>query len=456
MTRAFYFFLTFVLFYHIAGHTHSDKPMVLLLSFDGFRWDYLLKHNLTNFNSIKKNGTHAEYMINSFSTVTFPNHWTLVTGLYEESHGIIQNIMYDPVLNKTFNLGMPETYTKEWFGQNKLTEPIWATNQKAGNGRYSAAEWLGSNLEFSGQNITTAKNPINFGAIYFDEPDHYGHLYGPDSKEIAEKLQELDGDLGYLLDQLKSHHLFDKVNLIITSDHGMDSISEKTVIFLEDYIDDNLYDAYGSRACYSIFVKDATNIELVYQKFKAIKNIDVYKKDEIPESLRYKYNVRIGDMILVSHLGYAMYLKKIPIDWTLTNGDHGYYNNETSMFPIFLAHGPAFKKSYKSRVFNNVDLYPLMCFILGVQPAYNNGTLENVIDMLVFKVANQNIQQNFIFVLLLLIPAVLVGMTGMFVCFTIKNSPKGTVMTEYGYDTISNCEDGEIEGVNNDQSRLIA
>lgn len=186
-------FFLLVIFITISNcHKHSDKPMVLLISFDGFRWDYLLKHNLSNFNSIKKNGTHAEYIKNAFSTVTFPNHWTLVTGHYEESHGITQNIMFDPVLNKTFNYSHRDVFTIEWFGQNKLVEPIWTTNQKAGGGRQSAAEWLGSNIVFNDQKIvsidynhtkpnrqlidefislfTAETNPINFGAMYFDEP----------------------------------------------------------------------------------------------------------------------------------------------------------------------------------------------------------------------------------------------------------------------------------------------
>ena len=149
-------------------------------------------YNLKNFNYLKSIGSHADFIHNSFSTITFPNHWTMVTGLYEESHGIVQNHMYDPVLNKTFHYTSPETQTLEWFGQNKKAEPIWTTNQRAGEGRRSAAEWIGANVIFNNQSIvnipynksvsyteqldrfigmfTNSENPINFGAIYFDEP----------------------------------------------------------------------------------------------------------------------------------------------------------------------------------------------------------------------------------------------------------------------------------------------
>lgn len=170
----------------------SNKPLLLLVSFDGFRWDYLYMYNLPNFNYIKNLGSHAEYIKNSFATVTFPNHWTIVTGLYEESHGILQNNMFDPTLNKTFNYKSNESQTIEWYGQNKAAEPIWITNQKAGDSRLSAAEWIGSNIVFGDTNIvqipynrsktyrelidqfiglfTRKFEPINFGALYFDEP----------------------------------------------------------------------------------------------------------------------------------------------------------------------------------------------------------------------------------------------------------------------------------------------
>jgi predicted AlkP superfamily pyrophosphatase or phosphodiesterase len=176
----------------VQSHKHSMDPLVLLVSFDGFRWDYLLKHNLTNFNSLKKEGSYADWIYNSFATVTFPNHYTIVTGLYEESHGIVHNHMYDPILNETFDIRMFGAAEKRWFAQNSLAEPIWITNQKASKMRRSAAEWIASDMVIDNQEIisipynhsrpftdlidqfitlyTDEEKPINFGAIYFDEP----------------------------------------------------------------------------------------------------------------------------------------------------------------------------------------------------------------------------------------------------------------------------------------------
>lgn len=201
-----------------------------------------------------------------------------------ESHGVVHNTMYDPVLNKTFSLTNPKDYTIEWFGQNPKVEPIWTTNQKVDEERRSAAQWPGSNVVFGNQTIidvpynhstpfneyidtfiklyTSEKEPINFGALYFDEPDHTGHLYGPNSPEMAQKLQELDGTLGYLIAQLQSHHLYDKLNLIISSDHGMDEVTKEKAIELSQYVDESLFDAYGSSACVNLFMKNSKFYEL--------------------------------------------------------------------------------------------------------------------------------------------------------------------------------------------------
>ena len=212
----------------------------------GFRWDYLNRHALPTFNKLKSAGSHADYIVNSFSTVTFPNHWSIVTGMHEEAHGIVQNVMYDRLMNATFNFtAANHTASSDalWFGQNSRVEPIWSTNQRGGAGRRSAAEWVGSHVPFSNQTIVhiaynhstpfrqlvdqfvqmlatdSGNDPavaVNFGALYFDEPDHTGHLYGPYSSQMSDKLAELDQLLAYLLTQVKEHGLAKQLNIIVT------------------------------------------------------------------------------------------------------------------------------------------------------------------------------------------------------------------------------------------------
>jgi predicted AlkP superfamily pyrophosphatase or phosphodiesterase len=203
----------------------------------------------------------------------------MVTGLYQETHGIINNEMFDPVLNDTFenwiDTGAVNTRDQKWYGQNPLTEPIWITNQKQGNGRKSAASWVGGGVEFNGQaainipynssrpynqlidqfiGLFVGEEGINFGAVYFDEPDATGHKYGPYSKQMEDKLYELDQSLGYLMEQLQSHHLYEKLNLIVTSDHGMEQVSEDKTIYLSEHIDIGLFKAYGHRTSYNLFL----------------------------------------------------------------------------------------------------------------------------------------------------------------------------------------------------------
>lgn len=424
---------------NIQTHKHSEKPLVLLVSFDGFRWDYLKKFNLTNFNYLKKEGSHADFIHNSFATVTFPNHWSIVTGQYEETHGIIHNEIYDPTLKEVFESGTEESRKHKWYGQNSKTEPIWITNQKSGHDRYSAASWVGDTVSFSGQKpiaipfdikkpynklidefialFTREQKPINFGALYFHEPDHTGHLYGPYSKEMKEKLNALDKTLGYLIEQLKSHHLFDKLNLIVTADHGMEEIKEKNSIYLNKYVNTTLFSAYGRPSSLNIFLENKKDLESVYEKLKEIKNIKVYKKADIPDKLHYKNNVRVGDLLIVAKLGFSIFMNKnTSFEWKKNNGGHGYMNDQSSMWPIFIAHGPAIKKDFKIPTFKSIDIYPLMCLLLGIQPAANNGAIEHVLDMVIYNKYNVG-PYNHVYLLMFLIPLSLLATPLIFMCF---------------------------------------
>jgi predicted AlkP superfamily pyrophosphatase or phosphodiesterase len=192
--------------------------------------------------------------------------------------------MYDPILKKKFEATSRKSQSIEWFTQNKQVEPIWATNQKAGENRRSAAEWIGSNMVFNKQKIidipynastsftelidqfigffTHPKKPINFGAIYFNEPDLTGHSHGPYSEEMRKKLIELDNVLGYLIDRLQSNNLYDKLNLIVTSDHGMEATSLDRIVVLEEFINLTLIDVFGSATIRSIFLKNRNRYNL--------------------------------------------------------------------------------------------------------------------------------------------------------------------------------------------------
>ena len=241
---------------------------LLVISFDGFRWDYVHKaNNLTNIHRMINDGGWAISGIkNTFLTKTFPNHYTIATGLYEESHGIVGNAMYDPSLNETFH-GWIEKDARNSRWWDNGGEPIWVTNQKQDTQHRSGVlAWPGGlarvkgvlaykvESAFDGLTMTerakkmiewlTDDYPINLGLYYEEEPDKTGHKFGPNSTEVKSKILELDDLLGYILYKLEDNDLLKTTNIILTSDHGMTSISkdnETYKINLDDYININSY-----------------------------------------------------------------------------------------------------------------------------------------------------------------------------------------------------------------------
>ena len=236
---------------------------------DGFRYDYLNhmeKESITNFTYFIQNGvTATEGVLNVFPANTYPNHYSIITGLYPESHGVVNNYFYDPYLQNSFSMmDLSQNFESKWFDVGG--EPITVTNMKQSNKRNSGSAlwpaslapveckqpliipnecWFTKTVTWKNRVDTlidwfSTKNgqiPINLGLLYFEEPDEQGHHTGPDSAELKEKIKELDSILGYLRKKLEEHHLSDTMNIIITADHGMVSFGEdylnKTVVIDE-------------------------------------------------------------------------------------------------------------------------------------------------------------------------------------------------------------------------------
>ena len=370
---------------------------LLLISFDGFRWDYLQRKNtnLPHFENLISSGVKAKWIEDIFVTQTFPNHYTIVTGLYEESHGIVANKFYDPVLNKTFK--MSSTEDEFWGG-----EPIWVTNQLH-NHQSGVYFWVGSEAKEKNihptiyepydasvpwtDRVDTVVNwlvngnedgEINLALLYFNQPDHDGHKYGPESDEVTETIKRCDNITGYLVEQLKLYNLFSDINIIITSDHGMTELSQNRTVNIDKYVDQNdvfkIID-YGTGAGVWPSSNEADAIDKLYKSLKGIGNhVQVYKKDEIPDRYHYSNNVRIPPILLVPDDGWWInYNSSLQL-----NGSHGYDNDLLDMHPFFISHGPSFKQNYTSEPFSSVHIYSLMCHLLGFPPAPNNGSLQNI------------------------------------------------------------------------------
>lgn len=235
-------------------------PKLLLVSFDGFRADYLHNYEFPHLQNFIKEGVLVEQVKNAFITKTFPNHYSIVTGLYEESHGIVANSMYDVITKKHFS----DSNDKDPFWWNEAV-PIWVTNQLQENRSSAAAMWPGTDVPIHNttpsyfmnyspsvsfeerlSNVSTwlsnSNPPVTFATLYWEEPDASGHKYGPEDKENMRRvLKEIDDHIGELVHKLKVLGLWEDLNVIITSDHGMTQCSEDKLINLDHCIDPSDY-----------------------------------------------------------------------------------------------------------------------------------------------------------------------------------------------------------------------
>ena len=235
-------------------------PTVILISLDGFRWDYLSKTDTPNLDILVENGVISESLIPVFPSKTFPNHLSIVTGCYPENHGILSNNMYDQEWDAEYYIGENSDPVKDgrWYD----AEPIWVTAEKQGKltGTYF---WPGSEAEINGTrpsyygvydgnisredrvqkilewiDLPKQSRPV-FMTLYFSDVDSWGHNIGPDAIGMNSIIKEIDESIGLLVNGLNKREILDNINIIITSDHGMSGLSRDRVIFLDDYININ-------------------------------------------------------------------------------------------------------------------------------------------------------------------------------------------------------------------------
>jgi len=378
------------------------KPTVILISLDGFRYDYLEKYKPPNLAKLAKNGVRAKWMIPSFPTKTFPNHYSVATGLYPENHGIIENNIFD--FDTVFTLGKrEEVQNSRWW----LGEPIWVTAEKQGQ-RAGAFFFPGTEAEIAGKRPTfwktydgeipneervdtilswldlpKAQRPTVY-TLYFSDVDDAGHRHTPDSIENREAVLRVDGNLKRLIDGLKKRKIDKKVNLIITSDHGMATVKPENSIIMDDFYDEETIERIlWTGEIVQIFPKDGY-VNQINENLKSIRNARCWLKSEIPARLHYQKSPRIAPIICSANEGWYLTSeerleeRKKRADYGKPWGAHGYDNEYQSMQATFIAHGAAFKKGKTVEPFENIQIYNLMCKILGLTPAQNDGDLEKV------------------------------------------------------------------------------
>ncbi|XP_048452966.1 ectonucleotide pyrophosphatase/phosphodiesterase family member 3 [Rhincodon typus] len=382
-----------------------SQPPLILVSLDGFRAEYLKTWYglMPVIAKLKTCGTHSLYMRAMYPTKTFPNHYTIVTGLYSETHGIVDNNMYDVNLNLSFSLSGDEKNNPVWWGG----QPLWLTAMYQGL-KAGTFFWPGSEVKINGTypnkyvkfnksipfeervftvlkwlSLPESERP-NFYTLYFEEPDGAGHSFGPVSSGVIEALQSVDQMIGMLMDGLKQKNLHKCVNLIIVADHGMEKTYCDQIEYMTKYFEtvDNLYVYSGPAA--RIRPKNVPKDYLTFDSEGVVKNLSCrypnqhfipYMAYDLPKRFHFANNIRIDKEV---HL----YLDKqwlagryvIPTFNFCGGGNHGYDNEYKSMQAVFIGNGPGFKYNTMVDPFDNIELYNLMCDLLQITPSSNNGS----------------------------------------------------------------------------------
>ncbi len=379
----------------------SSGQYVVVLSLDGFRADYLEKYDAKNLLGIAEKGVRVKRMRPSNPTKTFPNHYTLATGLYPEHHGLIGNTFYAPDLKRLYRVRDRKSVENgDFYGG----EPIWNTAHKAGL-KTASYYWIGSEAKIKGiqpdiwkkyndkipfeSRIDTVVSwlqlPISerprLIMMYYHEPDHSGHHFGPNSKEVQQQVKYVDEQVGNLYRKLMKLPIADSLNFIVLSDHGMRAITSHKQIILEDHLSRNWIEGiYGSNPVYTATAKP-DKYDLVYGALKKIKHLKVYKRGHAPKRLQFGNNMRVGDFFIVGKKGWAVFVNR-PKKSRFHGGTHGYLNTDREMAALFVAKGVAFKSGYTKRQIKNVDVYNLLCKILDISPAPNDGKKRRIESLL--------------------------------------------------------------------------
>jgi predicted AlkP superfamily pyrophosphatase or phosphodiesterase len=374
------------------------RPTVILISFDGFRWDYTSKVPTPNLRRLMARGVHARNLIPSFPPKTFPNHYTIATGLYPGHHGIVANNIFDPPTGRIFATARSaEVRDPMWWGGT----PIWTLMERAGKSS-APMFWPGSEAPHGGLmptywmpydenrpinsrvdqllswlDLPTAQRPA-FLSLYVEDTDTAGHANGPDSPQVREAIVRDDGYLGRLVAGLTRRGILDRINIVVVSDHGMAAVDQSRVIVADDYLGAEDVVISDINPTLAVFPKSGSDAE-VYQRLRAAHpHLKVFRREETPASWHYRDHPRVPPIIGVADEGWQVLRRATVSDIAAgkiagQRGTHGYDPQIMSMRAIFIAAGPAFKRGVTVAPFENVSIYNVLAGVLGVTPDANDG-----------------------------------------------------------------------------------
>ena len=386
----------------ISGRKNSqeqmNKPYVILISADGFRADFTELYEAKKLQALSSSGVRGKYMTPSYPSVTFPNHYSIATGLYPAHHGLVDNSYIDVASGAFYNMGNKKMVAEgKWYGGT----PLWVLAEK--QKMISASfYWVGSEADIQGikptyhyiyndkidiaTRIKAVKDWLSlpedqrphFITFYFPDVDHDAHTYGPDDIRVKKSVQFVDSSINAIQESLASLNL--PINYIFVSDHGMAKVDNVNTKPLPASIDTASFTVPWGDTQLHLYAKDKSKVEPTYNALKKDTSVTVYTLDETPAYWHYKkaddkFN-RLGDLIVVPHFPKVFNLSK----GKASLGKHGFDNHMPEMRASFMAWGPAFKNGLTIDGFENVNIYPIVAHILGL--AYDKKTIDGKFEVL--------------------------------------------------------------------------
>lgn len=389
-----------------ASLAQEKKPIVILISLDGFRYDYVERFQPENLSRFIAEGTAAKGLIPSFPSKTFPNHYTIATGMLPDHHGLVDNSFYEPEKDQVYTMGNRDIVQDGyWYGG----KPLWVLAEENGLKAVSYF-FVGSEAPVQGirpseyfdydgkvPNLTRIAKVFDWLSLpdserpslitlYFSDMDDVGHAYGPDNHEmIGKALQKLDHELGALIEGVESFDL--PIHIIFVSDHGMAPVEKQKLINLDELTEGVDARLVNNGALVHVHLADpSTKVDAIQKITQRSEHVQI---DDFVGNKNYtdvtRYPQRFGDFIVIPEFGYYLadnrgmmrYQNRSALLKTEVFGEHGFSPKHQEMWGIFYARGPKLKSELVIEPFQNIHIYPLVCQLLGLPiPADIDGKSE--------------------------------------------------------------------------------
>lgn len=371
--------------------------LTILVSIDGFRPDYLDRGFTPVLKALAENGARAA-MRPSFPSKTFPNHYTLVTGLRPDRNGMINNTMHDPDMpGKVFTLSNRAVASMpEWWEQGT---PLWVSAEKQGI-RTATMFWPGSDYKIHDVqpwqhemfdqklpdfarvdillgwlDVPAAERP-KFATLYFDIVDTAGHIYGPDSPKTKSATAQVDAAISRLLEGLEARGLRETTNIVVVADHGMAPINDDQIMNVNDWVGQDKLTVVWTGAFAGLAPRKGFEDEVYTALIGRKEHGECWKKEELPARFKYGQNPRVPPIICLADTGWRYESQSMKV-WRNSGGDHGFDPYDPLMAALFIANGPDIKAGVKLDTFDNVSVYPLLARLSGIEPVENDGDIAD-------------------------------------------------------------------------------